>query len=162
MTEDPELKAITTVYEALKDLEQSAQNRVLKWLQSKFSVQASSLVNEPMSDEKKNFSAFESIADLMGIAHARTDSDRVLLTAAFLQEKFQKPELAGREINRELHHLGHRVANITNTISSLMNKRPQLMIQTKKEGKSQQAQKKYRVTVEGIKAANEILSGNEN
>lgn len=160
---DPELKAMNEAYEALKDLEPVAQNRVLRWLQSKFSVQTQAVSLEATSTEPtKSLVTFESVADLIGAAHAKTDSDRVLLAATFLQEKFKKPELAGREINKELHHLGHRVPNITNSISSLINKKPQLMIQTKKEGKSQQAQKKYKVTVEGMKIANEILAGAEN
>jgi hypothetical protein len=76
-----------------------------------------------------------------------------------LQCKQSKAELTGLEINKELHHMGHKVSNITSVINQLIGKRPQLMIQTKKEGKTRQAKKKYKVTTVGISTARDTLFG---
>ena len=54
--------------------------------------------------------------------------------------------------------MGHRVTNITVAINSLMNRKPQLMIQTRKEGTSQQAHKKYKVSAEGLNAVKKMIS----
>ena len=80
------------------------------------------------------------------------------MVAAYLQNKGGEKELTSREINKELKNLGHGVGNITNAISSLSVKKPSLMIQTRKEGRSKQAQKKYKVTTEGFEAVKRLIS----
>ena len=83
------------------------------------------------------------------------------MVASYLQEAKNLSELTGREINKELTHLGHGIKNITAAINSLMNKKPKLMIQTHKAGKAKQAQKKYKVTTEGLAAARKMISSME-
>jgi len=168
MNIDPELKAMNAAYEAIKDLEEEAIGRVVNWLIGKFSIgRPKSLANvipPSATSDKTNdnlVNAFNSIAELFGKANYKTESDKVLLVAAYLQIKEGKEDLTGREINRALNHLGHAVKNITNTISQLINRKPSLMIQTRKEGKSQQAQKKYKVTIEGLKAASTMVENSE-
>lgn len=160
---DPELKAMNDTYKVLNDLDEDARARVVNWLISKFSIhRAKSITTSStqvrMENEGGSISSFTSIADLFGKTTFKTESDKVLLVAAYLQLKENKEELTSREINKELNHLGHGVSNITVAIGVLINRKPSLMIQTRKEGKSQQAQKKYKVTLEGIKAANAMIS----
>ncbi len=102
--------------------------------------------------------SFESVADIFGKANPESDADKVLIVGAYLQGKNPTGELTGRQINKELKNLGHGVGNITNAITSLMERKPKLMIQTRKEGKSRQAQKKYRVTTEGLTAAKKLIT----
>ena len=166
---EPELKAMNDVYGALKDLEDEAKKRVIDWVIGKFSLGqqkrkfagALEEASEESGAKKVEFISFKSVADLFAKANLKTDADKVLTVAAYLQETKNVGELAGREINKELHHLGHGVGNITATITSLMNKKPQLMIQTRKEGRSQQAQKKYKVTDEGFTAAKKMIVSTE-
>ena len=49
----------------------------------------------------------------------------------------------------------------TDAINQLIKRKPQLRIQTKKEGKTKQARKKYKVTAEGIKAVQKLLNTSE-
>lgn len=167
MDMEPELKAMNDVYTALKDLEDEGKQRVIDWIIGRFgltttqqkkriSPQASE--SEAGEEEKRDFDLFDSVADLYANASVKTDSDKVLVLASFLQQKKGGEDLTGREINKELNHLGHGVKNITSTISSLMNRKPKLMIQTRKEGKSQQAQKKYKVTNEGLIEARRMIN----
>jgi hypothetical protein len=166
---EPELKAMNDVYDALKSLEDEAKKRVIDWVIGKFSLgpQKRRLGgwpeerSEEFGGNKVEFASFKSVADLFANANPKTDADKVLITAAYLQETKNLDELAGREINKQLHHLGYGVGNITAAITSLMNKRPQLMIQTRKEGRTKQAQKKYKVTTEGTAAAKKMIFSGE-
>jgi hypothetical protein len=173
MIDDPEINAIEASYTAIKDLEEDAKVRVIKWIISKFSLQASfnAAVNpanktkeatpqfvETLPKNNSALSSFTHLSELFSQAEPKTDVERALVVAAFMQEVQQQPELTSRLINDELKHMGYAASNITATISLLISKRPNLMIQTRKEGKSQQAQKKYRVTTEGLKFVNEMLN----
>lgn len=155
---DPEIQAMTRVHSALKDLDEDAKQRVLDWARDKFSLKG-----PKTGGGGADIMSFESIADIFAQANPKSDSDKVLVVGAYLQEKKAGGELTGREINKELKHLGHGVGNITNAITSLTERKPSLMIQTRKEGKTKQAQKKYKVTTEGLAAAKNLINpaGNE-
>jgi DNA-binding PadR family transcriptional regulator len=53
------------------------------------------------------------------------------------------------------------VSNITTALSSLIERKPQLVIQTRKSGNSKQARKRYRLTDAGIRAVERMISGGE-
>ncbi len=163
---DPELKAMNDAYKVLNGLDEGTRARVVNWLISKFSInRAKSITTSSaqvgMENNAGSISSFTSIADLFGKTTFKTESDKALLVAAYLQLKENKEELTSREINKELNHLGHGVSNITVAIGVLINRKPNLMMQTRKEGKSQQAQKKYKVTMEGLKAAEAMVSATD-
>lgn len=168
MEQDIELKTMGIIYDSLKTLDAETQNRVINWVKSKLSLnqvatsqiaatQVSTFPTKALT-VGPDITAFESAAELISLAPETRDIDKVLIVSAFIQEKFGKTELVGREIQAELHNLGFRVANITSTIGALSKRKPQLMIQVRKEGKSQQAQKKYRVTVAGLNTVKTILA----
>ena len=166
---EPELKAMNDVYNALKNLEDEAKQRVIQWVVGKFSlITPIRDLKEPDQDlddngiiSEKDLSSFESVADVFADAKVKTQPDKVLVVGAYLQQKKGGGEITGREINKELNQLGHGVKNITIAISSLIKKKPQLMIQTRKEGKSKQAQKKYKVTSEGFSVANKMITAGD-
>ena len=162
---DAELKAMNNIYEVLKDLDDDARARIVNWLIGKLSINRPKVIATMtpsaqfrIEDNNLSIASFTSIAELFGKTIFKTGSDKVLLIATYLQLKENKEELTSREISNELNHLGHGVSNITAAITPLINRKPSLMIQTRKEGKSQQAQKKYKVTLEGIKAADAMIS----
>lgn len=162
---DPEIKAMHDCFETLKGLDEKARARVLFWLNRKFLSGDQKVLSMGSGEStveqvglKYNFDSFSSIAEVFGHVNLKTDYDKVLIVSVYLQTKEQKTELTSREISKELNHLGHGVSNITNAIGALIKRKPNLMIQTRKEGTSQQAQKKYKVTVEGIKVALNMLN----
>jgi hypothetical protein len=169
---DKEINAMKLALEAVKDLEPEAQKRVMKWVSDRLNLSvyqeipsntqfsSSKLGRQPLPlHDHHGLAGFDSLAELLGCTNVKTDTNRVLVAAAYEQEKNRKRELTGREINRELQHIGHRVGNVTRAIDQLKAKRPQLMIQLKKEGSTQQAKKKYRVTIEGVKAVEALIRG---
>lgn len=175
MQEDPEINAMQVIYTTLKNLEEEGQLRVINWAISKLSLniqvnQKKELINPDnvkrtqeqetqgsVYSQDIGLSGFSHVAELFGHASPKTDMEKALVVAAYLQETQGLSELTSRLINDELKHMGHGASNITVTLSQLISRKPNLIIQTRKEGKSQQAQKKYRVTTEGLKFVMEML-----
>jgi len=166
MSIDPEIDAMSKVYAALQDLEDDQRQRVLDWISSKLGLTVKKAskqqkVDDSVTDDtntESDLECYDTVADLFSLATVKTEPQKVLLVAAFLQKKLEKTELTSKEINDELKNLGHKVSNITSAVNGLLNRKPQLMIQTRKEGVHKQAQKKFKVTVAGFKEAKKLIS----
>ena len=171
---DPEIEAIVKSYEVIKDLDSASKRRVITWLVNKFDLSGempatkgissvmgknSALAGPGMVEMElpEDLTGFETAENLYNQIATKTEPEKVLVVAAYLQEKLHLTELGGRRINTELKRMNQGVKNITAAISSLTKKTPPLMSQNKKEGASPQAKKKYHVTEEGIKKVNEAL-----
>ena len=157
---EPEIKALNDIYNIINDLDHEARRRVLHWINERFASELTkNMAGQEIKGQESPYGAsfeiksFNSIVDIFSKARPKNDAEKVLIVASYLQENKHGEELTAREINMRLNLLGHGVRNITSTIGTLIKKRPQLMIQTRKEGKTRQAQKRYRVTAEGFAAA---------
>ena len=165
MNIDPELRAMITVYEALKDLDGEAKVRVIEWVSGKFELVCAKKIY-PEADmgpqeteyEERGLLDFGSVADAFAMANPKNTADKALVVAAYLQASKGGVDVSGREINRELTQIGHGVHNITRAVEPLIKKKPQFLIQTRKEGKTKQAQKKYRVTNEGFTFVKRLIN----
>jgi hypothetical protein len=177
---DPEIQAMSDCYLALQNLDNDSRGRVIGWLASKFNInqtlgnlsvkgaqkdeglpfhdQGQDRTTPPGSTSETNITDFENVADIFAKANPKTDADKVLVVATFLQLKNSLQDFASFDVQKELKHLGHGVTNITTSMGILEGKKPKLIIQTRKEGKSRQAKKKYKVTQEGIKTVKEFLN----
>jgi hypothetical protein len=162
---DPELRAMITVYEALKDLDDEAKARVIEWVSGKFElVYAKRLPPEgdmgpqAVEYEERSLLDYASVAEAFAVANPKNTADKALVVAAYLQASKGGVDVSGREINKELTQIGHRVHNITRAVEPLIRKDPQCLIQTRKEGKTRQAQKKYRVTNEGFAFVKRLIN----
>jgi len=166
---DPEIRAITVVCEALEPLEDEVRRRVLKYVGDRFGVQVPSAMASGRraggaphaDDEESDIGNFDGIAEVFTAAGPpKAGPEKVLLVAAFIQSQPEHAEgFRSRDISVELKHLGHPVANTTDTLSSLMSRRPQLVTQVRKAGTKRQAQKIYKVTAEGFRVANRLVAG---
>jgi hypothetical protein len=162
---DPELRAMITVYEALKDLDDEAKARVIEWVSGKLELVYSKIIR-PGGDlgsqgteyGERGLLDFASVADAFAVANPKNSADKALVVAAYLQASKGGADLTGREINKELTQIGHGVRNITRAVEPLIRKKPQLLIQTRKEGLTRQAQKKYRVTNEGFTFVKRLIN----
>ncbi len=171
MENDQELSALQTAFDALKCLDDDGRKRSIEWLLQKFGIAHSKVVSaHPQNtmeesdgatldiQESISLKKFNSLAEVFERPDFKTDAERALVAAAFLQEKQDLPDITGFEINKELKDLGHGVSNITLAMASSINRMPRWIIQTKKEGKGAQARKKYKVTMEGFKAVYSIMA----
>jgi hypothetical protein len=98
-------------------------------------------------------------SEFLEAAGAADAANRVLAVAYYHQMILNEGDWASMTINNDLKHVGHPVANITTTFDRLMKRRPALVRQVKKSGKTKQARKLYSLTAEGQRAVQLMLSG---
>jgi len=157
--QESELMVMQDVYSSLTSLDKEEQVRVIDWVSKKLQLDQivkSSNKHPNKMDSAINIKDFDTAGDIYAAATLSSQSEKVLLIATYLQEKTNE-FITGRQINDELKNIGHPISNITSVINSLKNKTPSLMSQMKKSGRTQQAQKKYKVTLEGVRAAKKLL-----
>ncbi len=164
-----EIEAMRVVAGALKGLPPTSQRRVLEWATDSFQcgqLRPTSKVHESGSRAPRDSSGSPErneetaeLATLFARAKPETDSEKALVVGYWLKVTEHVEEFDGFRVNSELKHLGHRVKNITQALTGLMRMKPQQVVQTRKEGKSKQARKKYKLTVEGIRRVELMLEG---
>lgn len=166
-----EIGAMTAVAEALGPLEPDSIKRVLQWAADSFSVAINSdgaetgarvendLTEEASDANTTQTEQFENVADLYAAVEPRNDPEKALVVAYWVQRIGDQADFDSASVNKELKHLGHGVGNITTALGSLISRKPQLVIQTRKSGSSQQARKRYRLTNEGIKHIERAIAG---
>ncbi len=168
-----EIEAMRAVAAALKDLAPEARGRVLNWAAGAF--QATAVMNErswmppatltglpgaPAVATERSVSSFASIADLYGatqLGENSGDAEKALVAAYWFQIVQGEQDFDSQSINTALKHLGHGVSNITQAFGTLISRKPQLVIQTRKAGATQQARKKYKLTLAGQQAVERLF-----
>jgi hypothetical protein len=144
-----EVTAIGMVKNALEPLAADERLRVLRWAGERYGAPVSVsprpgfTVVEPVGTEADDPSEFYAQAS------PETDAERALVIAYWVQEVEKKGEFDSQTVNTKLKNLGHGVGNITRAIDDLKGRKPQLVIQIEKSGKSQQARKRFKVTGAG-------------
>lgn len=164
-----ELAAMKAVAEALSKLDDSAVRRVLRWANDAFSpktlggmdskadapsVQTNGIPTATAGELRPKF---DTLADLYSAADPQQDSDKALIVGYWVQVCEAEGDFDGFNVNKKLKDLGYGVSNITSAFNALINRRPQLVIQTKKSGTSKQARKLYRLTTEGQRTVERMI-----
>jgi len=172
MSDDAEIDAMKEISALFAQLEEDAQERVIAWLGSRFGLPratSGSLITSASSLSATSAergrpapplsgASFDHPAELFEAARAKTDSEKALVLAYWFQVSQGAASFSSRQVNDELKHIGYGVGNITRALDALIESRPALVIQLEKSGKSKQAQKKFRVTHEGLKRVQQLLS----
>lgn len=175
---DQEIEVLSKCYDLLSGLDDDVKVRALQWLSSKFHLGqttltlASEITTSPVNgaaapgapgaqptvaeSAKKGIDAFSSFEALFKHVKPSSDSEKALVAAVYLQLKRDLGELTSAQVQKELKRINNRVSNITQAISALVKKN--MMLQLGKEGTSQQARKKYKVTREGVKTVLDALN----
>lgn len=163
---DLEVEAMGKLAEALDNLEDEQQARVLRWAADRYSVGLGAKLGAgggrgaPGGGMAGSVDPadFQDVGDLIAAAEPSTDEDRALVVAYWLQELGEKqPTFTGQQVNTHLKNLGHGTYDITDLIGKLVATSPQLVLQTKKSGSSRQARKSYKVTTAGIKRVQDLI-----
>jgi hypothetical protein len=153
-----EIQAMQSIEKAFTDLEAEVQARVLRWAADRYGVAITG--KRPVggaSEVNAEVPEFDTLAEFFAAAGPTTEPDRALVVSYWFQHVKNEADVDAGKVNGELKHLGHGVSNITSALGSLIERKPQLMIQTKKAGTSKQARKKYRVTNAGKNAVEKML-----
>lgn len=166
-----EVKALETVGGALEGLDETARQRVLDWAVERFGMpgrgshplRAGSKSGGGKSDDHPPLAAhqgqFASISELFDSANPDSGPDRALVAGYWFQSLQGAETFAGQQINDELKHMGHGLVNVTKTLTDLAGRSPSLVRQVQKIGKSKQGRKRYRLTLEGERRVQRLMTG---
>ncbi len=154
-----QLEAMKKIADALASPNAEARNHVLDWASKNFGlpggnrkIAASQTEFQPPDQTKppgESAKRFNSIAEFYAAANPQSEPEKAAVASYWFQVYEAHPDLDSQRVNTELKHLGHSISNITAAFSALMNRKPQYVIQTRKSGTTQQAQKRYMLTSEG-------------
>jgi hypothetical protein len=170
-TVDPrtELEVMGVIADALARIPDAiTRERVLDWAYSRFGgagrrtdpfVRQQGRQDKPAASTQTTLQEFGSVADLYTAADPQTENDRALVTAYWIQTHEGNGSFTAQAVNGSLTHMGYGVSNITRTLGVLMDRKPKLVIQLEKSGKTQQARKTYKVTQEGERAVQAMVAG---
>lgn len=174
MAVDPELQAMQTLLSALELLEVDARERVITWVIGRYDMLPMRSRKTGHEDEnegsddgsgQRQFApangtmSFNSLAELFAAADPQTNGQKALVVGYWLKKSERIDDFESQSINAELKHLGHGVSNITAALEELKSTKPALAIQLRKSGTSRQARKKFRITHEGLKVVDTMISG---
>jgi hypothetical protein len=157
-----DLKALEAVLHALEGLDTDVQGRVLRWAAEKLELKPGVASKAPSAvgrDGASTLETFETVGEAVAASGANTDANRALVVAAYLTKKSGNAELTSQYVNKELKHLGHGIGSINKAIDALKNRKPQLVVQTKRTGTAQQARKNFKVTAAGFEEVTRMLQG---
>ncbi|MBD3779518.1 MAG: hypothetical protein IE923_09670 [Micrococcales bacterium] len=183
--DDLEIVAMGDVSRALAGLDDAARGRVIRWAAERYGIVlasaprnggGSSLNPKPITDstggEVEDEDGTDEIpeggpprwahfAELYDASGARTHPDGMLVAAYWVQVLGGQDSFGSFELNRLLKDLGHGVTGTAKVMSGLISKRPALILQLKKSGRSQQSRKTYRLTEAGKKAVEQMIANGD-
>ena len=153
-----ELAALHELEQALGDLPEISVERVLRWYGESRGIspkQAGSTVGQvpPRS--------FSDPAELFDLADPQTGPERALVAAYWWQVIQGLEDFDSQRINADLKNFGFPSRNITADFTKLVARQPSEVRQVRKDGRSNQARKRYRLTREGIKHVELMLRSGE-
>jgi hypothetical protein len=201
MYHDQEINALSSVYEALKGLNNDQIKRIIDWVTSKFSLdepeafkavkrevalspqpspgEAAEPFVEPVKKRRgrkpgkekpgveetkpvaagiKGFMKYDSLKEIFSASTAKRIGAKILLVAAYLQEKENFRELSSYDVSSRLKKIGEEIKNSSVAINGLMSKKPPLLLQTGTQGTSLKSRRKFRVTEEGLRIARKYIN----
>jgi hypothetical protein len=199
MYHDPEINALSNVYEVLKGFNNDQIKRIINWVTSKFELDKPpdlqtdqrkvDLSPQPVLEETvepvkkrrgrkpgqvrlmvgetqpqaaasglKGFMRYDSLKEIFNASTSKRPGEKMLLAAAYLQEKENFKELSSYDISSRLKKIGEKVNHPSAAINSLISKKPPLLLQTGTHGASVKSRRKFRVTEEGLKKAKKYIN----
>jgi hypothetical protein len=157
---DPEIKAMSDIAEALDGLDDDVAARVLRWAIERYKVSPAGRPARETSTELSQDQVFSEFHELFDAANPSSTPDKALVGCYWLQVVCGEDTIESAALNRLLKDLGHQSKNITRDLDSLIARSPRLVIQVRKEGTTKQARKKYKLTKEGEKTVQAMLTAN--
>jgi hypothetical protein len=160
--DDAELMAMKVIYDALAPLDEAARKRTMTWAASRLEIEPGKASHSGTSPKATidGGSDFADVAALVDAARPSDGNDYALAIAYWLQVVEGREGWSGNEVNSQLKNLGHGLSNVTATLGRLRKRKPSLVMQTAKSGRSAQARKTYKLTAAGIREVQAMVAGN--
>ena len=160
-----ELEVMGKIASALKQLgdDDSALRRVLGWAADAHGVnlklaRPQGAVTPGISGAPLDSGEYEELAALFAASRPSTEPEKVLVVAYWFTRIKNQVDIESQQVNTELKQMGEGCKNITMPFTALLGRKPQLIIQTRKEGTARQARKKFKLTTAGIKEVERMLA----
>lgn len=113
---------------------------------------------KPVAAGIKGFMKYDSLKEIFSASTAKRIGAKILLVAAYLQEKENFRELSSYDVSSRLKKIGEEIKNSSVAINGLMSKKPPLLLQTGTQGTSLKSRRKFRVTEEGLRIARNYIN----
>ena len=159
LQDDQEIAAIAAIAGILAELDEGSRGRVVRWASERYGG-ASALGGQRSAgpgSEPTDASRWRDVFDLVGSVDARTDADRAMLVAYWLQVEEQSSFFTGAQVNDLLRQMGKPASNIAHVFSRLISRKPPFVQQIAKSGRARQARKQYRLTTLGVDYVTRLL-----
>jgi hypothetical protein len=173
---DPEIEAMSQVVAALGSagLDDDARVRVLRWAAERYGVSIAQTVSvrpgtstaDGLAEDKtsrvpevRDMSepVYEDFVDLFDAADPKSDVDKALTAAYWLQVVSKQPSWQSLRVNNLLKDMGHGVGNVTSALKSAQERKPALVRQVAKSGRTAQSWKTYKLTTSGVSHVRRML-----
>lgn len=184
---DPEIIAMNQVLESFKYLNHAQKQRVANWVKARFMLmldkppaglvppvenRASSqpimgsegTMAEPAVEEepkrvvrKKRLSDYFTSLDVFAESDVKKSTAKILLMAAFLQERQDFKEITSYDISFRLKRIKQPVSNISSLINGILKKKPPLIVEIEQEDQAKHSRKKFKITKMGVRVANSYI-----
>jgi hypothetical protein len=123
---------------------------------------AKPIVEEPVPQPVESpgitgFIKYDNFEELLLFSNAKTNAAKVLLAAAYLQEKKNFKEFGSYDISGLFKSIGEEVNQPSSSLNNLMSKKPPLLFQTGTHGPGFKSRRKFRVTEEGLRLARNYI-----
>lgn len=165
---DREVQAMSTLAKALEDLDQAARLRVLRWAYARFGGDepegnppggsVDPVDNNRVDESNDGEYRFELFSDLYDAADPSTKAERALVGGYWFQYVKGQDTFVSQEVNSALKNLGHGIGKITRAMNKLQDEKPRLARQVRKKGSTRQARKDYKLTIEGKRRVEDMIS----
>jgi hypothetical protein len=103
------------------------------------------------------FIKYDNFEELLLFSNVNTNTAKILLAAAFLQDKKNLKEFGSYDISILFKKIGEEVSQPSSAINNLMSKKPPLLLQTGTQGTGLKSRRKFRVTEEGLRIASNYI-----
>lgn len=161
---DAEVKAMADVVGALQGLDDEAVARVLKWAFQRYKAAVkdaapkdSEAEEESEAGAEKGSPAFQNFHNLFERVNPASAPENALVAGYWFQVLAGQDDFDSQQLNKELKNLGYPSTNITRDLDALISRSPRQVIQVRKDGKTKQARKRYKLTHEGVKTVERML-----
>ena len=100
---------------------------------------------------------YDNFEEFLLFSTAHTNTARILMAAAYLQEKENLKEFSSYDISRLFKSIGEEVSQPSAALSSLLGKNPPLLVQTGTQGTGEKSRRNFRLTEEGLRIARNYI-----
>jgi hypothetical protein len=165
---DREIEAMSQVATALDNLTEDARARVLRWAADRYGSPTVTAIlgrnsaaarDDGLSEDKLPRAAeareaaertFEDFVDLFDAVDPKSDVDKALTGAYWLQVISKQDSWQSLRVNNLLKDMGHGVTNVTSALRTAQERKPALVRQVHKNGRAPQSWKTYKLTTSGV------------